>query len=84
MKKLLQDTLTNPETGKYSRKSITIFVAFNAAMFYEFVLPFVGFIFEYDFQTNRYVFEGLLFFTASLFGITEAGKKFESKTKDKT
>jgi hypothetical protein len=79
MKKLLKDTLTNPVTGRYSRKSITLFVSFGAAMFYEFVLPFIAFLINFEFQPSQYVFDGLLLFTASLFGITIADKKFENK-----
>lgn len=78
MKKLIDDTLKS--YGKWSRKSLTIFVTFI------FVILLGTFIVIsdklLDRQVNIYaitVFQSLLVFLGTLMGITEASKKFTNK-----
>jgi len=80
MIKILKDTLINPKTGNYSRKSVVLFVSFNFAMFYEGILPIISqlmllWVPEFKFETKQYVFEGLLLFVAVLLGVTVWDKK---------
>lgn len=67
MKKILKDTLSN--NGKYSRKSLTAFAAFNLAWVYEMILPFFGM------NTKEYVFTGFLLLCGSTLGLTVWDKK---------
>lgn len=68
--KIINDTLKN--NGKYSRKSLTTFVAFTSAIIYEFIFPF------FEFQTKEYVFNGLLILVGSTLGLT-VFDKFKNK-----
>ncbi|MEX0598817.1 MAG: hypothetical protein WD512_20200 [Candidatus Paceibacterota bacterium] len=74
MKKLISDTLKNRD-GKYSRKSITLLVAFSSALIYEFFMPIFFGLLEMDYLHNEYVFKSLLVFTELLFFGTIADKK---------
>lgn len=74
MKKLIKDTLTNPQ-GKYSRKSITLLIAFSSALGYEFLVPIIFHLFEVEYTHHDYVFKSLLVFTELLFFGTIADKK---------
>lgn len=68
--KLIDDTLKSPN-GKWSRKSLTSFTAFTAALLYEIALPLVfRHIFGETFNTNEYVFNGLLTLTGATLGLT--------------
>lgn len=78
MKKIINDTLKT--NGKWSRKSLTIFITFI------FILALGTFIVISDKilekEVNRYaisVFDSLLFFEGLLMGISEASKKFMNK-----
>jgi hypothetical protein len=65
---IIKETLKNPE-GKWSRKSVTSFVAFTFALGYEVVLPYFGI------ETKEYVFITLIGLTATVLGLTVWDKK---------
>jgi hypothetical protein len=52
--KLFRDPLTNPQTGRYSRKSVTAFVSFSLAV----VMAISGHFFGYE--INMSVFQSFL------------------------
>lgn len=66
--KIIDDTLKN-KYGKWARKSLTAFFAFQLAILYEFILPFCGL------QTKEYVFITLITLTATVLGLTVWDKK---------
>lgn len=72
--KIVNDTLKEPD-GKWSRKSLTAFIAFNAAIIYEFILPFISNKKGFEFSHNQYVFEGFLLLVAAVLGLTVWDKK---------
>jgi hypothetical protein len=74
MKKIINDTFKEP-CGKWSRKSLTTFVAFSSALVYEFILPFLSHRKGFEFSHNQYVFDGLLLLTAVSLGFTVWAKK---------
>ena len=74
MKKIINDTFKEP-SGKWSRKSLTTFVAFSSALIYEFILPFLSYRKGFEFSHNQYVFDGLLLLTAVSLGFTVWAKK---------
>jgi surface polysaccharide O-acyltransferase-like enzyme len=78
--KIINDTLKEPNE-KWSRKSLTAFVAFSAALTYEFVLPFISHKKGFEFSHNQYVFEGLLLLTAATLGLT-VWDKVKNNTED--
>lgn len=63
------DDLLKTLKGKWSRKSVLMFVAFFTALLYETILPILGV------QTKEYVFVTLISFTAGLAGLTVWDKK---------
>lgn len=67
--KIIEDTLKNPKTGNWSRKSLTAFTSFILAIVYEFILPFWGM------NTKEYVFITLVTLTATVLGLTVWDKK---------
>lgn len=69
MNKIVNDTLKNPQTGRWSRKSLTIFVAFFSALIYEFVFPY------FEINTKEYVFITLMSAVVSGLGLTVWDKK---------
>jgi len=69
--KIFKDTLQNEE-GKYSRKSLTAFVALVLSVGYEFLLPW------FDVPTKEYVFITLITLTGSTLGLTVWDKKRKS------
>ena len=69
---LINDTLKNPETGRYSRKSLTTLAAFSLAIVYEFLLPLQPW---WEFTPNEYVWDGLLLLTGATLGLTVWDKK---------
>lgn len=71
--KILNDTLKHK--GKWSRKSIVTFIAFNGALVYEMVLPIM-----FGIETKEYVFEGLLILTGATLGLTVLDKKAINKS----
>jgi hypothetical protein len=72
--KIINDTLREPD-GKWSRKSLTTFVAFHSAIIYEFILPFISNKAGFEFTHNQYVFDGLLLLVAATLGLTVWDKK---------
>jgi hypothetical protein len=72
--KIINDTLKEPD-GKFSRKSLTTFVAFHSAIIYEFILPFISNRAGFEFGHNQYVFDGLLLLVAATLGLTVWDKK---------
>lgn len=67
--KIIDDTLKNPDTGRWSRKSLTAFTSFAFALAYEVVLPF------FELPTKEYVFITLLTLTGATLGLTVWDKK---------
>lgn len=63
---LINDTLKF--RGKWSRKSLTSFFSFWAALTYEFIMPLLGV------DTKEYVFLGLLGLTGGVLGLTVIDK----------
>lgn len=79
--KILRDTLQNK--GRWSRKSLTMFVSFVMACLTGIYIVVSDYILK-DKEINRYasdVFNGFLLLTGGLAGITVADK-FTPKTKD--
>lgn len=73
--KIINDTLKNKQ-GKWARKSLTAFFAFQTAIFYEFLLPFCGL------NTKEYVFITLITLVAAVLGLTVWDKKIGNERID--
>lgn len=73
--KIINDTLKSP-SGKWSRKSLTAFMAFAFALLYV-IIPLIP-AFR-DFEPQEYVFITLISFSATALGLTVVGKVFASK-----
>lgn len=77
--KLIKDTLQSP-SGKWSRKSLTMFVSFIISIILGSYIVLSDYILKVE--INRYaidVFESFMLLTAALAGITVADKKIINK-----
>lgn len=85
--KLICDTLKTPN-GKWSRKSLTMFVSFSITIWLGAYIVFSDRVLERE--INRYaidVFYGFMALTMAMAGVAEIGKKFANKigsTKDES
>jgi len=80
MRKLINDTLKSPN-GKWSRKSLTLFVSFVVALVLGFYIVLSDFFLKVE--INKYsieVFDSFMLLVAALTGATVADK-FAPKTK---
>jgi len=79
--KIISDTLKTPN-GKWSRKSLTLFVSFNISIILGFYIVISDYIL--DKEINKYaieVFNGFMLLTGAMSGITVADKFTPSTTK---
>lgn len=76
VKKMWFDTLTNPETGKYSRKSVQIFFSFNFCLLSGIVTLLT------DLEVPEFIFVGMLGIATgtTLFSVID---KYNTKQKSK-
>lgn len=81
MKKLIQDLLTSPANGKFSRKSFILIVTFLFILLIGAYIVFSDRFLEKE--INRYsvdIFNSLLLFETALLGIAVTDKKLENKS----
>lgn len=73
--RILKDTLTNPQTGRYSRKSVTAFASFTIAVIMALSHHFLGY------QLNETVFAEFLLLGGGSIMLSSAEKAY-NKHKD--